>query len=104
MYSCCSQQLSIDKETFANVKQYFVRCHSNAKKYEDLINLYRVLSVGQAVFFCRTRKTALWLAKKMNEDKFPVALLVGGLDVEQRASILQRQALLFLLITVRFSL
>jgi len=91
-----SQQLRRDEETLTNIKQYLVRCPSNDKKYEALINLYGVLSVGQAIFFCHTRKTALWLARKMNEDKFPVALLTGELDVGQRASILKRSLTLFL--------
>jgi len=60
------------------------------KKYEAITNIYSTLSVGQAVIFCHTRKTASWLAKKMCDDKFVVALLSGELDVSQRASILKR--------------
>ena len=60
------------------------------KKYEALTNLYGTLSVGQAVIFCHTRKNASWLAKKMCDEKFIVALLTGELDVSQRASILKR--------------
>ena len=60
------------------------------KKYEALTNLYGNQSVDQAVIFCHTHKIASWLAKKMCDEKFIVALLAGKLDVSQRASILQR--------------
>lgn len=83
-------RLRRDEETLHNIKQYFVKCSNRDQKYEALTNLYGVLSVGQAIVFCHTRKTASWLAKQMCEDKFVVALLSGELDVSQRASILKR--------------
>nr|CAB3236933.1 ATP-dependent RNA helicase DDX19B [Phallusia mammillata] len=83
-------RLRRDEETLDNIKQYFVRCSNMDQKYEAITNLYGVLSVGQAIIFCHTRRTASWLAKKMCEDKFVVALLSGELDVSQRASILKR--------------
>ena len=60
------------------------------KKYESVINLYGTLSVGQAVIFCHTRRTATWVAKRLCDDKFIVALLSGALDITQRAAILKR--------------
>ena len=83
-------QLRRDEETLSCIKQYYVKCANRDQKYEALTNLYGVLSVGQAIVFCHTRKTASWLAKQMCDDKFVVALLSGELDVSQRASILKR--------------
>ena len=88
-----------EEETLDNIKQYFVECSNVDKKYESITNIYGTLAVGQAVIFCQTRKTASWLAKKMCDEKFVVALLSGELDVSQRASILKRyfQAFVFIL-------
>ncbi|XP_039250853.1 ATP-dependent RNA helicase DDX19A-like [Styela clava] len=83
-------QLRREEETLDNIKQYFVKCTSKEKKADALSNIYSVLSVGQAIIFCATRKTAKWLAQTMCEGGFVVALLSGELDVEQRASILRR--------------
>uniref|UniRef100_H2ZD65 RNA helicase n=1 Tax=Ciona savignyi TaxID=51511 RepID=H2ZD65_CIOSA len=83
-------KLKRNEETLDNIKQYYVKCSTVDKKYESLTNLYNVLSVGQAIIFCHTRKTASWLARKMCEDKYVVALLSGELDVSQRAAILRR--------------
>ncbi|XP_076805990.1 ATP-dependent RNA helicase DDX19A-like [Clavelina lepadiformis] len=83
-------RLRRDEETLDNIKQYYVKCVNMEKKYESLTNLYGVLSVGQAIIFCHTRKTASWLAKKMCDEKFVVAQLSGDLDVAQRAAILRR--------------
>ncbi|XP_002120760.2 ATP-dependent RNA helicase DDX19B [Ciona intestinalis] len=83
-------KLRRNEETLENIKQYYVKCSTIEKKYESIINLYGVLSVGQAIIFCHTRKTAAWLAKRMCEDKHIVALLSGELDVSQRAAVLRR--------------
>ena len=85
-------KLKREEETLDNIKQYYVKCSNMDNKYEAITNIYATLSVGQAVIFCHTRRTAAWLAKKMCEDEFVVALLTGELDVTQRASILKRLA------------
>lgn len=83
-------QLRREEETLDNIKQYFATCGSKDKKFEALTNIYGVLSVGQAIIFCATRRMAKWLAQKMCSEGFVVALLSGELDVEQRANILRR--------------
>ena len=44
----------------------------------------------QAVIFCHTKASAKWLANKMHQEGYVVALLSGELDVTQRATILKR--------------
>ena len=39
---------------------------------------------------CQTRKAASWLAEKMTADGHSVALLSGGITVEQRLAVLNR--------------
>lgn len=83
-------RLRRDEETLDNIKQYYVKCRDANHKYRSLTGLSAVLSVGQGIIFCHTRKTASWLANKMHSDKYVVALLSGDLDVMERASILKR--------------
>ena len=35
------------------------------------------MTIGQAMIFCQTRKTASWLVEKMTKDGHAVALLSG---------------------------
>jgi len=83
-------RLRKDQESLDNIKQYYVWCDNEEKKYEALANLYGVLTIGQSMVFCHTRKSASWLASKMVKDGHAVGLLTGELEIGQRLSILNR--------------
>lgn len=83
-------RLRKEQESLDNIKQYYVWCDNEEKKYEALANLYGVLTIGQSMVFCHTRRSASWLAGKMVKDGHAVGLLTGELDIEQRLSILNR--------------
>lgn len=79
-----------EQESLDNIKQYYVRCRNQEEKYQAIQNIYGVITVGQAIIFCHTRKTTGWLAGKMSKDGHSVALLSGDLTVEQRLAVLDR--------------
>lgn len=79
-----------EEESLDNIKQYYVKCRSQEEKYRAICNIYGVISIGQAIIFCHTRKTANWLSGKMSKDGHSVAVLSGELDVEQRIAVLDR--------------
>jgi len=83
-------KLRRDEETLDNIKQYYVKCNSPEAKYEALNNLMTVITVGQGMIFCHTKKTASWLAAKMKEERYIVALLSGDLESVERAQVLKR--------------
>ncbi|NWR62291.1 DDX25 helicase, partial [Bucorvus abyssinicus] len=83
-------KLREEELTLANIRQYFLVCHSRDEKYRALCNIYSSLSVGQAMIFCQTRQNADWLASAMNRDGHHVALLTAELTVAQRAEVIQR--------------
>ena len=45
-------RLRKDQESLDNIKQYYVWCDNEEKKYEALANLYGVLTIGQSMVFC----------------------------------------------------
>merc|ERR1711974_536196 len=57
-------------------------------KFIAISNIYGVVTIGQAMIFCQTRKTASWLVEKMQAEGHAVALLSGELTVEERIKIL----------------
>lgn len=82
--------LKKEEESLDNIRQVFAMCRSPEEKYEALSNIYGVISIGQAIVFCHTRSSAMWLANKMRSDGHAVAVLTGELEVPQRMSILTR--------------
>ncbi|KAM0733862.1 DEAD-box helicase Dbp80 [Formica fusca] len=79
-----------EEESLDNIKQYYIKCKSIDEKYTAITNIYGVITIGQAIIFCHTKKTASWLAEKMTRDGHAVAILSGDLTVEQRISVLDR--------------
>ncbi|XP_067217178.1 DEAD-box helicase Dbp80 isoform X2 [Linepithema humile] len=79
-----------EEESLDNIKQYYIQCKNSEEKYAAITNIYGVITIGQAIIFCHTKKTASWLAEKMTKDGHAVAILSGDLTVEQRISVLDR--------------
>lgn len=83
-------RLKREEESLDNIKQYFVTCSNEDDKFKALANIYSVISIGQAMVFCRTRKSAMGLAAKMTKEGHAVALLTGESTPEQRIAVLNR--------------
>ena len=45
-------RLHREEESLENIKQFYVWCDNQEKKYEALANLYGVLTIGQSMVFC----------------------------------------------------
>jgi len=83
-------RLKKEEEALDNIKQYYVKCRNQDDKYGAIANIYGVITIGQAIIFCHTRKTASWLASKMAGEGHAVGVLSGELTVEQRLAVLDR--------------
>merc|ERR1712050_505998 len=83
-------RLRREEESIDNIGQYWVQCETEELKYNAIANIYGVVTIGQAMIFCQTRKTASWLVEKMTKDGHAVALLSGELTVEERIQVLDR--------------
>jgi ATP-dependent RNA helicase DDX19/DBP5 len=83
-------RLKRNEESLDNIKQFYVACASEDAKFEALCNLYGVVSIGQAMVFCHTKKSAGWLAGKMHQEGHAVALITGESTIEQRIAVLNR--------------
>ncbi|XP_022104186.1 ATP-dependent RNA helicase DDX19B-like [Acanthaster planci] len=83
-------RLRREEESLDNIKQFYVLCPTEKDKYEALSNIYGAVTIGQAMIFCQTKRTASWLAEKMTRDGHAVGLLSGELEVSQRLAVLKR--------------
>lgn len=82
-------RLKREEETLLTVKQYYVECYTLGQKYVSIRNIYGVLSIGQVIIFCRTKKTAAWLGQRMGEDGHSVAYLSADLVIKERLRVLK---------------
>lgn len=69
-------RLRREEETLDNIRQMYVECKNQEEKYAAIANIYSI-PVGQSMFFCKTKSTANWLYKKMQNDGHHVAILIG---------------------------
>ncbi|XP_065711826.1 ATP-dependent RNA helicase DDX25 isoform X2 [Patagioenas fasciata] len=83
-------KLREEELTLSNIRQYFFVCRGREEKYRALCNIYGSVTIGQAMIFCPTRRSADWLALEMSQDGHRVAVLTGELTVAQRADVIQR--------------
>lgn len=66
------------------IKQFYMDCKDEDHKYEVLVELYNLLTIGQSIIFCAKRETADQIAKKMTSEGHKVDSLHGKLDTAER--------------------
>jgi translation initiation factor 4A len=66
------------------IKQYCVKLEREDWKYEVLCDIYQQLTISQALIYCNKRQRAEWLGEKMIAQGFPLAVIHGEMDVEER--------------------
>lgn len=81
-----ANEIKLKKEelTLEGIKQFYMDCNDVDHKYDVLVELYHLLTVGQSIIFAQERKTADEIARRMNKDGHKVAVLHGALMGEGR--------------------
>ncbi|KAK9371822.1 P-loop containing nucleoside triphosphate hydrolase protein [Lipomyces chichibuensis] len=70
------------------IKQLYMDCDSEEHKYEVLVGLYHLLTVGSSIIFVRTRATADEIQRRMTEDGHKVSVLHGAFEGFERDRII----------------
>lgn len=73
------EELSVE-----SIKQFYMDCKSEDHKYEVLVELYNLLTIGQSIIFCARRDTADNIARRMTAEGHRVDSLHGKLDNAER--------------------
>ena len=66
------------------IKQYYIPLDSEDWKYDVLCDLYQQLNINQALIYCNKRQRAEWLSEKMTAAGFPLYVIHGEMDAEER--------------------
>ncbi|OBZ72162.1 ATP-dependent RNA helicase DBP5 [Grifola frondosa] len=76
-------ELSVD-----NIRQFYMDCRDAEHKYEVLVSLYSLLTIGQSIIFCQHRRTADRISQRMTAEGHKVASLHGAKDASERDAII----------------
>eukprot|EP01090_Pellita_catalonica_P021450 TRINITY_DN802_c0_g1_i1.p1 TRINITY_DN802_c0_g1~~TRINITY_DN802_c0_g1_i1.p1 ORF type:complete len:446 (-),score=70.19 TRINITY_DN802_c0_g1_i1:81-1346(-) len=75
--------------TLMGINQFYIDCQEPRFKYGTLCDLYKAVSIQQAVIFCNSRKTVDWLTDRMTEDGFTVAATHGSIHPADRRKVME---------------
>lgn len=78
-----------DALTLDGIKQYKVDVKNEEFKYGVLVDLYRVISIKQAVIFCNLKKKIDEVAAKLKTDNLSVICLHGEMEQRERDKIMK---------------
>lgn len=78
-----------DALTLDGIKQYKVDVKNEEYKYGVLVDLYRVISIKQAVIFCNLKKKIDDVAAKLKADNLSVICLHGEMEQKERDKIMK---------------
>ncbi|ETW83295.1 hypothetical protein HETIRDRAFT_450911 [Heterobasidion irregulare TC 32-1] len=76
-------ELSVD-----SIRQFYMDCKTEEQKYDILVLLYHILTIGQSIIFCEHRHTADRISQRMTAEGHKVASLHGAKDGNERDAII----------------
>ncbi|KAF8467335.1 P-loop containing nucleoside triphosphate hydrolase protein [Kalaharituber pfeilii] len=85
-----ANQISLKHEelTVEGIKQLYMDCNDEQHKYEVLVQLYQLLTIGSSIIFVKRRDTAVEIQRRMEADGHKVAALHGAFEGPERDRII----------------
>jgi translation initiation factor 4A len=75
--------------TLAGIKQFFIAIEREEWKLETLCDLYKTLTITQAMIFVNTKRKCEWLTREMTDRDFTVSSIHGEMDQSERSQIMR---------------
>jgi translation initiation factor 4A len=75
--------------TLAGIKQFFIAIEREDWKLETLCDLYKTLTITQAMIFVNTKRKCEWLTQQMTSRDFTVSSIHGELEQQERETIMR---------------
>lgn len=73
-----------DELTLDGIKQFYINCEREEWKLDSLCDLYKTLTITQAVIYCNTRRKVDWLSENMQKRDYTVSSIHGDMDQKER--------------------
>jgi len=77
------EELSVE-----GIKQFYMDCKNEEHKYDILVALYSLLTIGSSIIFCHRRDTADRISARMTAEGHSVASLHGAKEGSERDRII----------------
>jgi hypothetical protein len=74
-----------EQVTLDGITQYYVPLEREDWKYDVLCDLYKQLTINQALIYVNKRQKAEMLYEKMTAEGFPLSFIHGEMDPEERS-------------------
>lgn len=81
-------ELQKNEVAIDSIRQFYMDCRNEEHKYDILVSLYSLLTIGQSIIFCQHRHTADRIAQRMTAEGHQVASLHGAKDAQERDMII----------------
>jgi translation initiation factor 4A len=78
-----------DELTLEGIKQFFVSVEKEEWKLGTLDDIYKSLTITQAIIYCNLRRKAEWLAEKMRANGHAVSCMHGDMQQSERGVIMR---------------
>ncbi|KAI9643846.1 RNA helicase required for poly(A+) mRNA export [Ciborinia camelliae] len=82
-------KLKRDELTVSGIKQMFMDCPNETGKYEILVKLYGLMTIGSSIIFVKRRDTASHIAKRLTEEGHKVVAIHGAFEGSERDTVLE---------------
>ncbi|KAJ7762021.1 P-loop containing nucleoside triphosphate hydrolase protein [Mycena maculata] len=89
-FAPAANKIELQKEelSVAGIRQFYMDCRDADHKYDILVRLYALLTVGQSIIFCQHKHTADRISERMTAEGHKVASLHGAKDPAERDAII----------------
>ncbi|CAE6519597.1 unnamed protein product [Rhizoctonia solani] len=77
-------KLKAEELSVEGIKQFYMDCKNEQHKYDVLVDLYSLLTIGQSIIFCKRREVADQIAQRMSAEGHQVSSLHGAKDAADR--------------------
>ncbi|MCJ1390565.1 RNA helicase required for poly(A+) mRNA export [Xylographa bjoerkii] len=77
-----------DELTVEGIKQLYMDCASEQDKYDVLVKLYGLMTIGSSIIFVKRRDTAAEIERRMTAEGHKVASLTGAFEGHERDMII----------------
>ncbi|KAJ6520906.1 P-loop containing nucleoside triphosphate hydrolase protein [Mycena vulgaris] len=81
-------ELQQEELSVSGIRQFYMDCKDEDHKYDILVRLYALLTIGQSIIFCQHKHTADRISARMSAEGHKVASLHGAKDPAERDAII----------------
>lgn len=85
-------RISVKKEdvNLAGIRQYKINLIKDEHKFNTLLDLYKFISISQAIIFCNNKQKVITLAAELTDLKLSMTFLHGEMTQEERNKIMRQ--------------